>query len=132
MSTTMDRFVAILAKSPLSSPGGVEVKMLKGLRSGLRLRIDCWRFPISWRRNCSRAHRVHTKPKILVAREIREALEHTLQGQSSCQSLRPPNDAHPATALGAGAISEDACCVVRHPRRPNVALPTVGRPSSNR
>ena len=31
----------------------------------------------------------------------------------------------------AGAISEDAF-VVRHPRRPNVALPTVGRPSSNR
>ena len=33
---------------------------------------------------------------------------------------RPPN-----------AISEDAF-VVWHPRRPNVALPTVGRPSSNR
>ena len=31
----------------------------------------------------------------------------------------------------ANAISEDAF-VVRHPRRPNVALPTVGRPSSNR
>jgi hypothetical protein len=35
-------------------------------------------------------------------------------------------------ALGPDAISEDARCVVPHPRRPNVALPTVGRPSSNR
>ena len=38
----------------------------------------------------------------------------------------------PSQALGPDAISEDARCVVPHPRRPNLALPTVGRPSSNR
>ena len=37
----------------------------------------------------------------------------------------------PSQALGPDAISEDARCVVPHPRRLNVALPTVGR-SSNR
>jgi hypothetical protein len=43
-------------------------------------RSDCWRFPISWRRNCSRSQ-IHTKPKILVAREIREALEHIARAE---------------------------------------------------